>query len=84
MKLQEKQILSLTRRIVGDTNMKYDADNDRLISEKEEIKIYPSSYNFPRSRSVEIEINHEFLSVRKELLRDLADGLLNAADRLGV
>lgn len=64
--------------------MKYDYENDRLISETGEIKIYPSGYDFPSSSSVEIEIDGESITLRDDLVRVLADGILNAAERLGV
>lgn len=64
--------------------MKYDSENDRLVSEEHDVKIYPSGYSFPKSYSVEVEINAEFLNVPKNSIRELADGLLNAAERLGV
>ena len=64
--------------------MEYDSNNDKLISECGNIEIYPGGLDFPRSMSISIEILGEHVEIPGHMIRQLADGILNAADRIGV
>jgi hypothetical protein len=65
--------------------MEYDKENDRIISSVgSEILVYPIGPTFPTASEIEIDIGADSINVPIENLRELIDGLTQAATRVGV
>lgn len=66
--------------------MKYDQENDRIIADDGVLKIYPTGLTFPKSKSLSVElgITDHNMVLPANKVRELIDGLTQAATRLGV
>lgn len=65
--------------------MVYDKENDRIISAAgSDLEIYPTGPTFSDSEGIEVESGGESVFVNTKYVRELIDGLVQAANRLGI
>ena len=65
--------------------MEYDQQNDKIISETgSDIEIYPLGITFPESTEIELSVNGDVLLIPSAKIREVIDGLIQAAVRVGI
>tara|TARA_R110002167_G_scaffold98718_13_gene259458 strand:+ start:8201 stop:8500 length:300 start_codon:yes stop_codon:yes gene_type:complete len=65
--------------------VEYDKENDKIVSAVgSDIEIFPLGETFARSSKIEVAVGDALVIVPVDQIRELVDGLSNAATRVGL